>query len=114
MFVRQTSARGTLRAIILAVVLTHANAVLGVDEFMWGCALIGERRSVLYLADRGSRSYIKFAGQRIPASLTAQEGSRTWTWGSNRVTLAGDGLANYYEGNASEPKARFRCKPLGG
>ena len=93
--------------------LIPAKAVLGVDD-MWGCALLGERRSVLYLADRGSRSYIKFSGQRAPATLSGQDGGRTWLWGGNRVTLAEDGLASYYENNASEPKALFRCKPMGG
>lgn len=114
MFASQTSARWTIRAVILAVIFIPANAVLGVDENMWGCAPLGERRTLLYLVNRGGRSYIKFSGQRAPATMTSEAGKRTWAWGTNRVTLAEDSLANYYEGNATEPKAVFRCKPVGG
>ena len=75
-----------------------------------GCAPVGERRNVLYLTDRGARSYIKFGGQRIPATLTNNVTETRWTWGSNSVALGEDNFVRYYEGETV--KAEFKCKKL--
>ncbi|MCZ6711334.1 MAG: hypothetical protein O7B25_13320 [Gammaproteobacteria bacterium] len=77
---------------------------------MWGCAPVGERRNILYLTDRGPRSYIKFSGQRIPATLTSDADETRWTWGSNSVALDTDNFVHYFEGDTV--KARFKCKKL--
>ncbi len=74
----------------------------------WACAPVGERRNVLYLIDNGSRSSIKFAGQRVPATVSSSEAGRKWSWGANSVTLAADNFALYYEAGAV--KAKFKCK----
>ena len=85
---------------------------------MWGCAPAGERRNVLYLSDQGSRSYIKFADQRVPATVSSDDQSdaggsdvvilKKWSWGENSITLDSDGIARYLEGGTI--KAQFRCK----
>jgi hypothetical protein len=77
---------------------------------MWGCAPVGERRNILYLADQGSRSYVKFSGQRIPARVTADASEKRWTWGANAMALGADDFARYYEGDTL--KAQFKCKKL--
>jgi hypothetical protein len=80
---------------------------------MWSCAQMGQRRPVLYLADRGSRSYIKFQGQRIPATHQADDAGHQWIFGSNAVTLSADGVANYYQGSGRDsPQGVFKCKPV--
>ncbi len=88
---------------------------LGADAEMemWSCAQMGQRRPVLYLADRGSRSYIKFQGQRIPATHKLVDGGHQWDFGSNAVTLSPDLVANYYQGPGREsPQGIFKCKPV--
>ncbi len=79
---------------------------------MWGCAPFGELRNVLFLSDRGSRSYIKFSGQRIPATHTSVEAERTWTFGANSIVLTADGIAAYHERGTI--KARFKCRLMEG
>ena len=79
---------------------------------MWGCAPIGGRLNVLYLMDRGGSSYVKFSGQRVSATLTAEGADQRWSWGSNAVVLNLDNIATYYEG--ATVKARFECKRFGG
>ena len=80
---------------------------------MWSCAQMGQRRPVLYLADRGSRSYIKFQGQRIPATHQTDDAGHQWIFGSNAVTLSADGVANYYQGSGRDsPQGVFKCKPV--
>jgi len=89
----------------------------GSESVMWGCALPGQRGNVLYLMDAGSRSYVKFASQRIPAEHVGIDATHRWQWGGakgNSVELLPDGLAAYYEaGDTSAPKQRFRCKQMG-
>jgi hypothetical protein len=77
---------------------------------IWGCAPSGERRNVLYLADRGSQSYIKFSGQRISATLASDESEKRWSFGANHISLNSDNVADYFEGG--ELKARFRCQQM--
>ena len=77
---------------------------------LWGCAQGGERRNVLYLADRGTGSYVKVGTQRVPARLTEEEEERRWTFGSNHISLDRDGLAEYYENGTL--KGRFRCRKM--
>jgi hypothetical protein len=96
-----------LAALLLAL---PAPAAAAPGAAMWGCAPVGERRNILYLADQGSRSYVKFSGQRIPARLTATESEKRWTWGANAMALAPDNLVSYYEGDVV--KAQFRCKAM--
>ena len=75
---------------------------------MWGCAPEGQRRSVLYLADRGSRSYVKLGDQRVAAQITMTGDERAWTFGHTSVVLQADGSADYIEGGAV--KSHFTCK----
>jgi len=93
---------------LLLALLASAAAAPG--TVMWGCAPVGERRNILYLADQGPRSYVKFSGQRIPARLTATESGKRWSWGANAMALAPDNLVSYYEGDVV--KAQFRCKAM--
>ena len=78
------------------------------DMEMWGCAPLGERRTALYIVDRGSRSYVKVGGQRAPARVTVDEAGKRWAWGNNAIVLLANSRADYYEGG--EVKARFQCK----
>ena len=77
---------------------------------MWGCAPVGQRQKVLYLADRGSRSYVKFSGQRIPATLSTTDSGQKWTFGANAIVLTEDSFAEYFERESM--KARFKCEPM--
>ena len=80
---------------------------------MWGCTPVGERRNILYLADQGSRSYVKFSGQRIPARFTSEASDvseRRWTWGANAMVLDADNFVRYLEGDTV--KAQFKCKKM--
>lgn len=89
---------------------------LGAESGMelWSCAQMGQRRPVLYLADRGTRSYIKFQGQRIPATHRSNDADHQWDFGGNTVMLSADGVANYYQGADREnPQGVFKCKPVG-
>jgi hypothetical protein len=80
---------------------------------MWSCAVMGQRRPVLYLADRGSRSYIKFQGQRIAATHKLDDAGHRWDFGANAVTLSADGVANYYQGSDRDnPQGVFKCKQV--
>jgi hypothetical protein len=97
------------RALFVFVALAlsaPATATEGIT--MWGCAQGGERRAVLYLADRGSQSYVKLGQQRIPAELRIDQTEHRWTFGANHVSLTPDGVAEYYERGTL--KARFRCR----
>jgi hypothetical protein len=96
--------------VFLALVLPEiaASAPNGAD--IWGCAPVGERRNILYLSDQGTRSYVKFSGQRIPATLTTDASAKRWTWGPNSMALAADNVARYYEGDTI--KAQFKCKKI--
>ena len=77
---------------------------------MWSCAPVGQRQTILYLADRGSRSYIKFSGQRVSSTLTSTETERRWDFGANSIVLDADGFADYNERGSL--KARFKCEPM--
>ena len=58
-------------ALALPVHVHHAQEALSAQSgsTMWGCAPMGERRNVLYLIDRGARSYVRFSDQRIAEML---------------------------------------------
>ena len=76
---------------------------------MWACAPLGERRTVLYVVDRGSRSYVKIGGQRATARISTRDDVKRWVWGKNSISLSGtDYKADYFEG--STLKAKFQCK----
>ena len=75
---------------------------------MWGCAPEGQRRSVLYLADRGTRSYVKLGDQRVTARVTIADSQRTWSFGNTLIVLKADNVADYLEGGAL--KTQFKCK----
>lgn len=93
---------------VLVVLALSAPAVATEGITMWGCAQGGERRSVLYLADRGSQSYVKLGEQRIPAELRVSDAEHRWTFGPNHISLTPDGIAEYYERGTL--KAKFRCR----
>lgn len=96
-------------SVLLALALSApAMATEGIT--MWGCAQGGERRTVLYLADRGSQSYVKLGEQRIPADLQASDAEQRWTFGPNHISLVDSGIAEYYERGTL--KAKFRCRTL--
>ena len=75
---------------------------------MWGCAAEGGRRNVLYLADRGARSYVKFGTQRVTASVTLLDSERVWAFGNTTIELKTNGVAEYIENGTL--KSRFKCK----
>ncbi len=77
---------------------------------LWGCAQGGERRNVLYLADRGTGSYVKVGPQRVDARLSVSDEVRRWDFGSNHISLDPDGLAEYFEGDTL--KGKFRCRQM--
>lgn len=77
---------------------------------MWGCAPMGERRNVLYLVDRGTRSYVKIGSQRADARLTTENDNQRWTWGANSIVLTPEAVANYYEDKTA--KGKFKCKRI--
>ena len=107
---RVTKATLSTLLVFLAFALPGSAAGAESGAKMWGCALVGERRNILYLTDRGARSYVKFSGQRIPATLTSTVAETRWTWGSNSVALGEDNLVSYYEGDTI--KAHFKCKKM--
>jgi hypothetical protein len=107
---RVTKATLSTSLVFLALVLPGSAAGAESSAEMWGCAPVGERRNILYLTDRGTRSYVKFSGQRIPATITSDANETRWTWGSNSVALNADNFVDYYEG--STVKARFKCKKM--
>ena len=79
------------------------------DMEMWGCAPLGERRTLLYVVDRGSRSYVKIGGQRANARVTAEETVKRWSWGNNAIALSTKtSRADYFESGTL--KAKFQCK----
>lgn len=79
---------------------------------MWGCAPVGERRNILFLAERGSDSYVKFSGQRIPSTVTTTDSGKQWSFGANAIVLGAGGIAIYHE--RGEVKARFKCRLMEG
>ncbi len=82
---------------------------------MWGCAPVGTRRNVLYLADWGARSYVKIQGQRVPATCRIEGSARRWDWGggTSSVVLSDDGRANYFKGGDMEnSQGVFQCKSM--
>ena len=100
-------------AFLMLAALPPAGFGANAEMNMWSCAQMGQRRPVLYLADRGSRSYIKFQGQRIPATHQVDDAGHQWIFGGNAVTLSADGVANYYQGSGREsPQGIFKCKPV--
>jgi hypothetical protein len=103
-----------LGAVLLMLTGLPSTGVAAEDGMeMWSCAQMGQRRPVLYLADRGSRSYIKFQGQRIPATHHADDSGHQWIFGANAVTLSPELVANYYQGPGREsPQGIFKCKPV--
>lgn len=104
----KTRLSGSLLALALVGATPTSSAADGTA--MWGCAAVGERRNILYLADQGRGSYIKFSGQRIAATLTSDDSAMRWTWGSNAMVLDTDDYATYYEGDTV--KAQFKCRKL--
>jgi len=99
--------RSTIALALLAVAMPVQPAE---DITMWGCTTEGGRRNVLYLADRGARSYVKFGTQRVAARVTVADSERIWSFGHNKVLLRADGSAEYFEAEAL--KSRFKCKPM--
>jgi len=94
--------------LVLALVLA-APALPSEGLTLWSCAQ-GDRRNVLYLADRGASSYVKVGSQRVDARITTEGDNRRWTFGSNYVVLKPDGLAEYYERGTL--KGSFRCRKM--
>ncbi|MCZ6644240.1 MAG: hypothetical protein O7F71_21905 [Gammaproteobacteria bacterium] len=96
----------TLLMFVLLAVAVPAHSAQ--DMEMWGCAPLGERRTVLFIVDRGSRSYVKVGGQRAPARVAVEDGGKRWSWGGNSILLLENSRADYYE--SGEVKGRFQCK----
>ena len=101
--------RTCLFSLLIAIAAAAVDAVSAQSgSSAWGCAPAGERRNVLYLYDQGSRSYVKFGQQRIPATHSTDDQGRRWSWGANAITLDADNVAVYLETGTA--KARFKCK----
>lgn len=98
-----------MTTMLLALALSSPASAIE-DITLWGCSQGGERRNVLYLADRGTGSYVKVGAQRINARISTGDGETRWTFGPNHISLAPDGLAEYFEGDTL--KGRFRCRKM--
>lgn len=97
-----------IATVVVALVLA-APALSSEDIKMWGCSQ-GDRRNVLYLADRGRSSYVKVGRQRVNARVAPDDDATKWTFGSNYVLLHPDGQAEYFESGAH--KGDFRCHKM--
>jgi hypothetical protein len=101
---------------MLAALFAFAPPTYGDDQQMemWGCAHPGQRRTVMHLADWGSRSYVKIQGQRVPATCSLEGTDRRWDWGGgNVVILSKDGIANYFKrGDTDHSEGTFKCKSM--
>lgn len=109
----------TVPAAMLRLALLASPALLGMaspalcadaEMQMWSCATMGERRPILYLAARGSRSYIKFQGQRFPATHELEDGGHRWTFGGNAFVLSAEEVAEYYPHGSTSAQGTFKCK----
>ena len=107
---RVTKATLPTLLVFLALALPGPATSAQTGAEMWGCAPVGERRNILYLSDQGSRSYIKFSGQRIPARVNHNASEKRWTWGANSMVLDADNMVRYYESDTV--KAQFKCKKI--
>jgi len=97
-------------AIVVVALALAAPAVPSEGITMWGCSQ-GDRRNVLYLADRGRSSYVKVGSQRVDARVApADDDATKWTFGSNYVLLHPDGQAEYFENGTH--KGDFRCHKM--
>lgn len=100
---------------ILTMLFAFSPPTYGDDEQMemWGCAHPGQRRTVLHLADWGSRSYVKIQGQRVPAKCTLEGTDRRWDWRGGFLILSEDGIANYFQGgDTTNPVGTFKCRSM--
>jgi hypothetical protein len=110
---KKTSLLALAAALLTLTGLPRIGFTADAEMEMWSCAQMGQRRPVLYLAERGSRSYIKFQGQRISATHTLDDAGHQWNFGSNAVTLSADLVASYYQGSGRDsPQGVFKCKPV--
>ena len=96
--------------VFLALALPSSAASAQSSSELWGCAPVGERRNILYLSEQGSRSYVKFSGQRIPATIAQTDSEKRWSWGANAMALDTQNIVRYYEGNTV--KAEFKCRKM--
>jgi hypothetical protein len=97
-------------AIVVVSLVLAVPAVPSEGSTLWGCSQ-GDRRNVLYLADRGRSSYVKVGRQRVDATVTSGDDDTTkWTFGSNYVLLHADGQAEYFENGTH--KGDFRCHKM--
>ncbi len=97
-------------AILFALLVVSVSGYPLEGISMWGCAPEGERRSVLYLADRGARSYVKLGAQRVPASVHRQDGRRTWSFSTTSIVLDEQEMADYLQDGVLV--GRFKCKMM--
>ena len=93
------------------------------DRQIWACSTFNDNaRPIIYLVERGERSYIKFANQRFSATHKANRSSHEWLW-DNRggfynysISLGPDNIAEYFDfsavqgGGVAPPADRFRCR----
>lgn len=95
---------------LLSALALSSSAIASESITLWGCTQGGERRNVLYLADRGAASYVKVGAQRVDASLSISDEEHRWTFGTNHISLTPDGLAEYFEDGVL--KGQFRCRQM--
>ncbi len=101
--------RTLLLFVLFAVSVPAHSAADGME--MWGCSPLGERRTVLFVVDRGSRSYVKIGGQRATARVTPEDEGKRWSWGNNTIVLSiKTSKADYFESGTL--KAKFQCKQV--
>lgn len=93
------------------------------DRVIWACATFNENaRPIIHLVERGDRSYVKFANQRVRATHRLNGSSQEWLW-DNRggyynysISLGPDNLAEYFDfsdvagGDVVPPADRLRCR----
>lgn len=77
----------------------------------WGCSPAGTRHVAIHLIDRGSRSYVKINGKRIPATIVSDKAGRRWNFYNQSVVLSPNNNASYYVDGAL--KGEFVCRPFG-
>ncbi len=77
----------------------------------WGCSVSGTRQVAIHLIDRGSGSYVKIRGKRIPATIVTDKAGRRWNFYNQSVVLRPNNNATYYVDGAV--KGEFICRSFG-
>lgn len=104
-----SSLKVPLSVFALLIFTFTAEPVAAADT--WGCSVSGTRHVAIHLIDRGSRSYVKINGKRIPATIVSDKAGRRWNFYNQSVLLSPNNNAIYYVDGAV--KGEFICRPFG-